>query len=50
VKVLGGKDHIELAVDFDDIAFTELAGDDFQGKRSSIMRGAARRPERVAAT
>ena len=31
VDVLGGDDDPELAVDFDDIAFTQRTGDDFHG-------------------
>jgi hypothetical protein len=49
VKILCGENDIEPVIDFDDIALAELAGDDFQGKPSSTMRGAAERPEWVAA-
>ena len=38
VKAFGIEDGIELAVDFDDIAFAERAGDDFHGEGSSIGR------------
>src|SRR4029079_55322 len=31
MDILGGDDNSELAVDFDDIAFAERAGDDFHG-------------------
>jgi hypothetical protein len=31
VDILGGHDDPEFAVDFDDIAFPQRAGDDFHG-------------------
>jgi hypothetical protein len=31
MDILGSDDNSELAVDFDDIAFAERAGDDFHG-------------------
>jgi hypothetical protein len=34
VDVLGGENHIELAVHVDDVAFAERRGDDLHGKLS----------------
>jgi hypothetical protein len=31
MDILGSDDNSELAIDFDDIAFAERAGDDFHG-------------------
>ncbi len=39
MDVLGGQDHIELAVDLDDIALSQGAGLDFHVGSSSMMTG-----------
>jgi hypothetical protein len=35
MEVLGGEDDVELAVDLDDVALADLAGDDFHEEASS---------------
>ena len=46
MEAFGVEDDVELAVDFDDIALAERAGDDFHGWSSSVAAGrrAALRP------
>ena len=36
MEVLGGEHDVELAVDLDDVALADLAGDDFQGLLPSL--------------